>query len=51
MNNVNNSFSHKKKETKLIKTSLLTDIVMKVLLVHQQHLAKVNRECGRRCPE
>jgi hypothetical protein len=51
MNNENNSSNHKEKEIKLIKTSLLIDIIMKVLLMRQQHLAKLNRECVRRCRE
>ena len=40
-----------KKKTKLIISSLLTDMIMKVLLMRQQHLAKLNRECVRRCRE
>ncbi len=51
MNNESNSSNHKEKETKLIKTSLLTDIIMKVLLMRQQHLGKLNRECVRQCRE
>ncbi len=51
MNNENNCSNHKTKETKLITTSLLIDIIMKVLLMRQQHLAKLNRECVRRCRE
>jgi hypothetical protein len=51
MNKANNSSNRKGKETKLIKTSLLTDIIMKVLLIRQQHLAKLNRECVRQCRE
>ncbi len=41
MNNENNSSNHKEKETKLIVTSLLTDIIMEVLLIRQHHLAKL----------
>jgi hypothetical protein len=48
MNNENNSSNDKEK---LIITSFLTDIIMKVLLIRQQHLAKLNRECVRRCRE
>jgi hypothetical protein len=51
MNNENNSSNHKEEETKLIITCLLTDIIMKVLLMRQQHLAKLNRECVRRYRE
>ncbi len=45
MNNENNSCSHEEEETKLIISSLLTDMIMKVLLMRHQHLAKLNRIC------
>ncbi len=51
MNNVNNSWNNDEEGTKLIISSLLTDIIMKVLLVRQQHLEKLNREHVRRCRE
>ncbi len=41
----------KEEETKLIISSLLTDMIMKVLLMRQQHLEKLNRECTHRCRE
>ncbi len=41
MNNENNSSNHKEKETKLIITSLLTDIIMKVLIMRQPELGRV----------
>jgi hypothetical protein len=47
MNNENNRCSHEGEETKLIRSSLVTDNIMKVLLMSQQHLAKLNRECAR----
>jgi len=42
---------HEEEETKLIISSLLTDMIMKILLMRQQHLAKLNRESVRRCRE
>ncbi len=51
MNNVNNSCNNEEKETKLIISSLLTDMIMKFLLMCQQHLEKLNRQCVRRCRE
>jgi hypothetical protein len=52
MNNLNNSCSNEEKETKLIISSLLTDMIMKVLLMcQQQNLAKLNRERVSRCRE
>ncbi len=50
MNNINNSCNNGE-ETELIISSLLTDMITKVLLMHQQHLAKLNRERVRRCWE
>jgi hypothetical protein len=50
MNNVNNSWNNEE-EAKLIISSLLTDMIMQVLLMRQQHLEKPNRECVRRCRE
>ncbi len=40
INNENNSFNHKEQN----KTSLLSDIIIKVLLMRQQHLTKLDRE-------
>ncbi len=40
MNNENNSWNNEQEETKLIISSLLTDMIRKVLLMHQQHLEK-----------
>jgi hypothetical protein len=51
MNNFNNSWNNEEEETKLIITSLLSDIIMKVLLMREQHLAKLDRECVLRCRE
>ncbi len=51
MNNLNKSWNNEEEERKLIITSLLTDIIMKVLLMRQQHLSKLNRECVLRCRE
>jgi hypothetical protein len=52
MNNVNNSSNNEEEEeTKLRIDSLLTDMIIKVLLMRQQHLAKLNRERVRRCRE
>ncbi len=42
-NNINNSCNNGE-ETELIISSLLTDMITKVLLMRQQHLAKLNRE-------
>ena len=50
MNNINNTCNNGE-ETELIISSLLTDMITKVLLVRQQHLAKLNRERVRRCRE
>ena len=50
MNNINNSCNNGE-ETELIISSLLTDMTTKVLLMRQQHLAKLNRERVRRCRE
>ena len=53
MNNVNNSCSNEEgeEETKVIISSLLNDMIAKVLSMRQQHLAKLNRERVRRCRE
>ena len=51
MDNVNNISNNEEEETKLIITSLLTDMITKVLLMRQEHLAKLNRERVRRCQE
>ena len=51
MDNVNNTSNNEEEETELVITSLLTDMITKVLLMRQQHLAKLNRECVRRCLE
>ena len=50
MSNVNHS-CYNEEETKHIISSLLTDIITTVLLMRQQHLAKLNRERVRRCRE
>jgi hypothetical protein len=50
MNNINNSCNNGE-ETELIISSLLTGMITKVLLMRQQHLAKLNRESVRRCRE
>ena len=50
MNNINNSCNNGE-ETELIISSLLTDMITEVLLMRQQHLAKLNRERVRRCRE
>ncbi len=46
MNNVNSSRNNEEEETKL-----LTDMIMKVLLMRQQYLEKLYRECVHRCRE
>jgi hypothetical protein len=43
--NVNNSWDDEEKETKFI----IDSMIMKVLLMHQQYLAKRNRERVRLC--
>ncbi len=48
--NINNSCNNGEK-TKLIIRSLLPDMITNVLLMGQQHLANLNRECLRRCRE
>ncbi len=48
---VNNSCNNEEEEIKIIINSLLTDIIMKVLLMCQEHLAKLNRARVRRCRE
>ncbi len=45
MNNVNNNYNNEEEETKFIIRSLLTGMIMKVLLIRQQYLEKLNREC------
>ncbi len=50
MNNINNSCNNGE-ETELIISSLLTDVITKVLLMRQQHLARLNREPVRRYRE
>ena len=50
MNNINNTCNNGE-ETELIISSLLTDMITKVLLMRQQHLAKLNRERVRPCRE
>jgi hypothetical protein len=35
----------------MIITSLLTNTIMKVIMMRQQHLAKLNTECVRRSRE
>ena len=50
MNNINNNCNNEE-ETKLIVRSLLMDMLTKVLLMHQLHPAKLNREHVRRCRE
>jgi hypothetical protein len=49
MNNVNNSCNNEEEETKLIIISLLADMILKVLLMRQQHRLKLNRERVPRC--
>src|SRR5579862_5021112 len=44
MDNENNTSNNVEEGTELIVRSLLTDMIMKVLLMRQQHLAKLNRE-------
>ena len=51
MDNVNNISNNGEEDTKLIISSLFTDMVTEVLLMHQQHLAKLNRGRVRRCRE
>ena len=50
MNNINNNYNNEE-ETKLIISSLLMDMITKVLLMHRQHPAKLNTERVRRCRE
>ncbi len=42
MNNLNNSWNNEEEEAKLIISSLIIDMIIKVLLF--QHLAKLSRE-------
>ena len=51
MDNENNTSNNAEEETELIVRSLLTDMITKVLLMRQQHLAKLNRERVRQCRE
>jgi hypothetical protein len=51
MNDVNDSSNHEEEKRKPIISSLLVDIIMKVLSMRQQRLEKLNRECVRRCRE
>ncbi|CAF1277294.1 unnamed protein product [Rotaria sordida] len=51
MDNVNNTSNNGEEDTELIISSLFTDMVTEVLLMHQQHLAKLNRGRVRRCRE
>jgi len=51
MNNVNDSCNHEEEKTEPIISSLLVDIIMKVLSMRQQHFEKLNREYVRRCRE
>ena len=44
MDNENNASNNVEEGTELIVRSLLTDMITKVLLMRQQHLAKLNRE-------
>ena len=50
MDNENNT-SNNEEETELIVRSLLTDMIMKVLLMRQQHFEKLSRKRVRRCRE
>ena len=49
MDNDNNTSNNVEEGTELIVRSLLTDMITKVLLMRQQHLAKLNRERVRLC--
>ena len=49
MDNDNNTSNNVEEGTELIVRSLLTDMITKVLLMRQQHLAKLNRERVRKC--
>ncbi len=40
-----------KKKKLNFKTSLLTGMIMKVLLIHQENLEKLNKKCVCRCRE
>ena len=51
MDNENNTSNNAEEGTELIVRSLLTDMITKVLLMRQQHLAKLNRERVRQYPE
>jgi len=51
MDNENNTSNNEEEEIELIVRSLLTDMIRKVLLMRQQHLAKLNRERVHRCRE
>ena len=51
MDNENNTSNNAKEGTELIVRPLLTDMITKVLLMHQQHLAKLTRERVRQCRE
>jgi len=44
MNNVRNSCNNEDQETNRIISSLLTGMIMKVLLIRQQHLEKLSRD-------
>ena len=49
MDNENKTSNNGEEGIELIVRPLLTDMITKVLLMRQQHLAKLNRECVRRC--
>ena len=51
MDNENNTSNNAEEGIELIVRSLLTDMVAKVLLMRQQHLAKLNRERVPQCGE
>ena len=51
MNNENNTSNNAEEGIELIVRSLLTDMITRILLMRQQHLAKLNRERVRKCRE
>lgn len=51
MNNINYSSNNKEGKIELIVTSLLNHMINEVLLMREEHLARLNRERGRRCRE
>ena len=49
MNDINYPSNNKEENTELIITSLLNNMINKVLLIRKKHLAKLNRERVRQC--